>query len=510
MSNSVSSKSNKRIAKNTIYLYLRTIVVLIVALYSSRLLLKALGETDLGVYNVVGGIVALMSFFERAQAKATSRFITFDLGSSASSSRLSHTFSVCVTIHLLIALIVLFFGETIGLWIVNNWVSIPDDRFQSALIVYQCAIMTFCMHLMRIPFSSVIIAHEEMSVYAYISIIEVLLQLIAVLYLQYYGGDALILYGFSILLISMVVFILYWLYIRKKHALYKLRLVWDGTYSKKILSFSGWTMVGSTANTATQQGLSLLLNNFVGLVANTALGFATQVNGAVGKFVGSFTTAFNPQIIKLYAQGKWDDLHVMISRASKFSFALAYLMALPLIANMDYVLSIWLDTVPKYTVGFCQLILVCATIDATTGCFNTAVTATGKIKWYQICISISFVLDLICSFILLLMKFNPVLVFGSRILTRGFLNMFIGLYFIRHNIHFGIFKYLKSIMIPISIIIFVTSFSEAFVVSAFKGIVSLVVSTILGVLMIACCTWFLLCSQHERKVIKGYLLKVLK
>ena len=388
-----SENANRRIAKNTIYLYVRTIVVMIVSLYTSRLVLQVLGETDLGIYNVVGGIVTLLAFLQTAQSKATSRYITYELGENASSKRLGHVFSACMTIHILIVLFFLLIAETLGLWAVHHWIVVPSERMQAALWVYQFAIFTFCIHMLRVPYDAVIIAHENMSVYAYMSIIEVVLQLLMVVALKYIVVDHLILYAGALSLIAVILFILYAVYVRLKHSQYRFSWVWDGQLSMKILSFSGWTMLGSTANTMTQQGVSLLFNNFVGLVANTALGFANQVNTAVGRFVGSFTTAFNPQIIKLYAQKNNESLHLLMFRASKFSFALAFVMALPLILNMDFVLHLWLGQVPQYTVEFCRLIVLCTVIDATTSVYNTAVTATGQIRNYQIGVSISFVLD---------------------------------------------------------------------------------------------------------------------
>lgn len=492
---------NKRVAKNAIYLYIRTFFVLIVSLYTSRLILLALGETNLGIFNVVGGIVTLMAFFQSAQTKATSRFITYELGRKEKQGEPEKIFSLCVTIHVLIALIVLLLGETIGLSMVNHWIEIPQDRIVAANWVYQFALLTFCVHLLQVPYNAVIIAHEKMSVFAYMSILEVALKLGIVYLLIYSHGDRLILYGGLLSAVAFILLITYRFYLKIKFPLYKTIFIWDKEKCLQILSFSGWTLIGSSANTATQQGVSLLFNKFIGLVANTALGFANQVNAAVGQFVHSFTTAFNPQIIKLYAQKDYNSLHLLMIRASKFSFFLAYLIALPLIVNMDFILQVWLKNVPLYTTEFCQLILICSVIDATTGVFNTSITATGNIKKYQIGISISFFCDLLLAFILLGLSVHPALVFASRIMTRGFVNMFIGFHFAKRLIEFDVCNYAKSVLLPIIITVLVSYPLTNHIGGHYVEWHKLIISTLVSSSLLIVCLFIVIMDGNERKKI---------
>ena len=448
--------NNRRIAKNTLYLYIRTILIMLVSLYTSRIVLQVLGETDLGIYNLVGSVVTLMSFLQIAQVKATSRFITYELGLNFNKLRLSRMYSLCMSIHIIIAIIILLLAETIGVYVINEYTSIPKDRIFAANIVYQFSIITFLIHLLRTPLDSIIIAHENMSVYAYMSIVEALLLLIIPYSVIYFPGDNLILYGLLVSLVALILFLCYLLYVKKCYPFYVFKFIWDKKESFTILSFSGWTLLGSSANTLTQQGVSILFNNFVGLAANTAMGFANQVNVAVNKFVSSFTTAFNPQIIKYQAQGDYCSLFILMNRASKFSFSLCYLIALPIIVNMDQILKLWLVYVPEYTIEFCKLMLVCSIIDATTGVFNTTITAIGKIKRYQIGISCSFFLDFIFAFILLKLNINPAMVLASRILTRGIVNMFIGMYNLSWLINFPLKSYFKKVLIPIMLTVLIT------------------------------------------------------
>lgn len=496
---------NRKIAKNTIYLYGRTFFVLFVTLYSTRLVFHALGVTDLGIYNVVGGIVTLFSFLQAAQTQATTRFITYELGKESTEYEQQRVFSICTTIHVLIALLIVVITETVGLLVVNHWTSIPPERMAAANIIYQFSIIAIVIQVLRVPYDSVIIAHEKMSVYAYMSIFEVVLKLLLAVSLFKCSGDRLILYGGFTAFITFLLFFCYYLYVNKQFKWYKFKWLWDKKDSVRVLSFSGWTLLGSGTNTMTQQGVSLLMNNYVGLVANTALGFAQQVNSALNRFVTSFATAFNPQVIKLYAGGESVQMHRLICRASKFSFALCYVFALPLIVNMPFVLRLWLGEIPEYTVIFCQLIVACTIIDATTGVFYTAITATGKIRGFQIGISISFALDLLCAFLLLASDINPAIVFGSRIITRGFFNMGVELFFMKRQLDFNLLEFIKTVLLPILITILVSVPIIIYIGSYGTDWVKLITTTLVSVFVILMMTIFVILKNEERRVIVNFI-----
>lgn len=494
-----SAANNRRIAKNTIYIYIRTIVVLVVSLYTSRIVLEILGADDYGIYTLVGGIIALMGFFQSAQSKATSRFITFELGKNGIGESLKKVFAASMSIHIIMALVAVFLCETIGLWIICHWTKIPPDRQTAAIIVYQFSILVFCIHLIRIPYDSVVIAHEEMSVFAYFSIIEVALQLGLVFILKYTAGDSLVLYAGLMALSALILLLLYYAYVRVKYPIYSFKYTWDKNLSKRMLSFSGWTLLGSGSNALTQQGVSLLMNNFVGLVANAAMGLSNQVNIAVIKFIGGFSTAFTPQVIKLYAQRNYSDLNILISRASKFSFALCYIMVLPLFCNIDKVLEIWLGSdVPEYTAGFCRMILIGVIFDATSNVFNTAITATGRIKAYQIWISVSFALDLLTSYILLYVGINPVLVFISRIATRGALNMIIGIYYAKLYINYDISNYVKTVILKILLVLLITAIPTGIIYYHSESWSQFFLTSIFSIVATAISVFYILMTKSER------------
>lgn len=496
-----STSNNKRIAKNTIYLYLRTIVVLCTSLYTSRIVLEVLGVTDMGVYNVVGGIVTMMTILQTAQAKATSRFITYDLGQGSSEHQIANTFSVCMTIHIIIAIILLIICETAGLAIINYWTNIPKERHLAANVAYQFATLTVIAHIIRVPYDSVVIAHEKMSAYAAFSILETFLKLATIYAIKYLTPDKLIIYSGSLTCIAIVVFSSYYIYVKRNYPYYKYSWLWDKDKSKEILSFSGLTLATSATNTITQQGVSLLLNNFVGLVANAALGFANQVSAAVNQFVASFTVAFNPQIIKLWSQNNLDEMHKLMSRASKFSFVLAYLFGLPIIANMDFLLGIWLKEVPEFTCVFSKLLVCGCIIDATTGVFNTAICANGNIKRYQILISLSFVADLLCAYLILQINLNPAFVFVGRLVTRGLLNMIIGLYYTSILNKFNVLQYIRKTFVPILLTLCITIPPIYLIQLIFDSYSKLFVSGFVSVLLILTCTMFIIMDRKERTVI---------
>lgn len=498
MNQQSSIVSQQRIAKNALFLYIRTFVVLCISLYISRLVLATLGAENVGIYNVVGGIVMLMAFFQTAFIKSTGRFITYDLGAESTSEQKKRTFAACLGIHSWIALLLLIVGETIGLWIFYHFTVIPPDRMIAAKIIYHMALLTFSIQILSIPYSAAIIAHEKMSVFAVISILEAAFRLGGVMLISFIPSDALILYGIVVALVGVVSLAMNMLYVLFKMPEYRTGPSWEKELSKRILSFSGWTMLGSAANTGTQQGVALLFNNFVSLIANAALGFANQVNAALSQFVNSFTTAFNPQVIKLCAAQEYDELHRLMTMSSKVSFVLAYIMALPMITNMDYLLHLWLVNVPQYTTEFCQLILICTVIDATTGVYNTAITATGTIRNYQIAISVSFTLDLLISFVLLKCHVHPALVFSSRILTRGLINMGIGLYFTRRLIAFNIGRYSKQALVPIMMVLLCTTpvnYGLSLHLSTWH---LLLVSTIVDSILIISLGYFVVLNTSER------------
>jgi O-antigen/teichoic acid export membrane protein len=297
------SENNKRIAKNTLLLYARTLVIMFISLYTSRVILNVLGVGDFGIYNVVGGIVAMFSLINGSLTSATQRFLNFELGKK-NTAKLKRIFSVSISIHAILALIVLIFGESIGLWFLNTRMNIALERMTAANWVYQCSLITFCVNLISIPYNATIIAHEKMNVFAYISILDALLQLIIVFLLPWILFDKLIIYAILMLFISVIIRIIYGQYCNKQFQECKFVFCKDKSLYKEMTSFAGWTFIGSSSAVLMRQGVNILINIFHGVTVNAARGIATQVEQAVNSFISNFMMAMNPPITKSYASGE--------------------------------------------------------------------------------------------------------------------------------------------------------------------------------------------------------------
>lgn len=377
-----TSANNKRIAKNTILLYVRMLFIMAVQLYTSRVVLNTLGVVDYGLYNVVGGIVTMFAFLNGAMVTSTQRYITFELG-KGNLQRLKEVFATCVQIHLIISLIIIVLGETVGLWFLYEKMIIPEERFTAAMWVYQLSILTMCVQVMSVPYNSDIVAHERMGVFAAISVIEVILKL-AVVYMLVIGDfDKLILYAILIAVIQLIIRFFYTKYCNKYFPESRLIRAFDKQLLVEMGKFMGWNIWGNLAATLFGTGINLLLNMFFGPVVNAARAIAVQVETAIANFSTNFLMAVNPQITKLYAQNNLEDMHKLLFRASKFTFFLLLVLSLPVMIEADMILKVWLKIVPGYTVVFLRLLLCIVIVDSVARPLMTAAAATGDVKLYQ-------------------------------------------------------------------------------------------------------------------------------
>lgn len=374
--------STKRIAKNTLMLYFRQILIMLVSLYTVRVVLNTLGAEDYGIYNVVAGVVTMFSFLSGAMATASQRYFAFEMG-KGNEEGLQKIFSVTMTIYVLLALIIMLLAETVGLWFVNTKLVIPTERMVAARWIYQFAILSFMVTLLTTPYMASIIAHENMNVYAYVSIVEAALKLGIVFVLQALPYDKLIVYGGLLLLVACINTGLYRGYCKKHYAECRFRLVWDKVLFKEMVSYSGWNLFGASVGVVKNQIINILLNIFFGPLVNAARGIASQVNSAVVSFSQSFSTAMRPQIIKNYAAENYRETIQLVFRGCKGTFFLMYLFSLPLMIEMPYVLKLWLKEPPEMAVLFTRLALLDALIDSISYPIMTLAQATGKIKLYQ-------------------------------------------------------------------------------------------------------------------------------
>lgn len=397
---SETSEDSRRIAKNTLILYVRMLFLMLISLYTSRVNLAALGIDDYGIYNVVGGVVGMFSILSGSLSAAISRFITFELG-KGDREKLKAVFSSSVTIQLLLSLIIIILAETVGLWFLNSQMNIADNRMTAANWVYQFSIASFVLGLISIPYNAAIVAHEKMSAFAYISIFEGIGKLAVAFLVMVSPIDRLIFYAFLLFFISFIIRLMYGAYCKRHFEECSVRLQYDGALLRQMFGFAGWNFIGASSGILRDQGGNILLNIFFGPAVNAARGISQQINNAVIGFVNNFMTALSPQITKSYASGNREYMMTLIYQGARYSYYMLLMIALPIILNIDYILSIWLKEVPDHTALFAQLTLIYAMSESLSNPLITAMLATGKIKNYQIVVGGLQMLNLPAAYIAL-------------------------------------------------------------------------------------------------------------
>lgn len=443
-----NNNHNKHIAKNTMYLYIRMVLVMLVQLYTSRVILRVLGIEDYGIYNIVGIIVVSFSFVTGPLSIVTQRFFSFELGRN-NISKIKDVFSMSLIVHIILSIFILILSETIGLWFLNNKMDIPIDRLYAANWVYQCSIFTFILNILNTPFNSAIIAYEKMSFYAYLSIFEIISKLFIVYLLLLISTDRLILYSLLIVFVTLIITTIYKIYCNRYLKNIKFIFVCDKILLKQLMNFSGWSLFGAIASMSANQGLNLLLNIFCGVTVNAAMGISNQVSSSINQFVTNFQTAFRPQIVKSYAGGEIDCLHKLICQSSKFSFLLLFMIICPLMFNLDFILHLWLgNNVPEYTSQFCRFMLLYTLIESLSAPIWMTVQATGMIRKYQLCISSLFLLNIIISYLFLKYGFKPTVVLNIKCFM-ALLYLMYRLFYIHTCINLSVFIFLKKTILPV-------------------------------------------------------------
>ena len=441
-----ASYNNSRIAKNTLLLYFRMLLLMAVSLYTSRVVLSTLGVNDYGIYNVVGGFVGMFAFLNGAMSGCTQRFITIALG-KGDEQNLRKVFSTCVITHGVIALLIFIVAETIGLWFVIEKLVIPADRMIAAMVVYQCSIVTTMIMIMSFPYNADIIAHERMSAFAYISIYEAFANLGIVYLLRICSIDRLVLYAILMLLIKASVIIIYRIYCKRQFKETVFHWIFDKSLLKEIVSFTGWNLWGGMAGTLMGQGINVLLNLFFGPAVNAARGLAVQVQSAVQLFATNFQTALNPQMMKTYAAGDLESMHMLLFRSAKFTFMLLLCLMLPLILEIDTVLRLWLKEVPEYTNTFVCLMLCIAMVDAVSNPFMTASAATGKVKIYQSVVGGILLSIVPIAYVALKLGAEPYMVFAVHLFVAVF--AFVArLTIVKNLISLSVHMYIITVILP--------------------------------------------------------------
>lgn len=496
--------NTKRIAKNTLMLYFRQILIMLVSLYTVRVVLEVLGVEDYGIYNVVAGIVTMFSFLSSAMATASQRYFSFDLGKN-DQQQLKKTFGVTLSIYLLLILIVVVLAETIGLWFIHTKLVVPPDRVIAARWIYQFSILSLALTIYTAPYMALIIAHENMNVYAYISIIEVILKLGVVFIIPFFKIDTLIIYGFLLMLTVFINTSLYRIVCKIKYPESKVQLQFDRKLSREILSYTGWNVFGASVGIFKFQAVNILLNQFFSPIVITARSIASQVNSAVVSFAQNFSTAVRPQIIKSYAQEKFSEMNNLVFQSSKLTFYLMFIFVLPLYLEMPFVLKLWLKEIPEYAILFTQLALIDALIDSISFPIMTAAQATGKIKLYQAIVGGILLLNLPISFVFLLKGFSPQIVFYVAI-SLTFIAFISRLLIIKKLIYFSVRDFLRHVFIPLLICSFISYFVMSYLRNLYtEGYIRLFAIIVLSSLIITSLMSFIVLNSCERKKVIGFI-----
>jgi O-antigen/teichoic acid export membrane protein len=446
-------ENNKRIAKNTLFLYMRMFLVMGVSLFTVRIILNALGVIDYGIYNVVGGITILFSFLSNTMAHASQRFFAYELGCN-NRQKLVLLFKANMTIYAIISLIVIALTETVGLWFLNEKMQIPVDRILAAQWVYQFSIFAFIFSMFATPYKAVILAREKMSLFAYISIVEVFAKLLVAYLMIIISGDKLKAYAVFQFLVISGISITYILICRKKYKECRFAFTWNKQYISEICTYTSWSFYGHASMSLRSQGVNILLNLFFGPVVNTARGIAFQINAAITNFYMNFFQAVKPQIIKLYAQKNFHELFLLIYRSSRFCYYLMLIVSVPLLLETHYILKLWLGNVPEYVVTFTRITIITTLVDSITPALGACADATGKIRLYQLFVGTIIIMNIPLSWFVLYLGYPPEAVMYV-ILFISIVTLFVKLYLLKTMIGLSFGLYFHEVLKKIGFVTFI-------------------------------------------------------
>lgn len=481
------------------------ILIMGVSLYTSRVILRVLGIEDFGIYNVVGGIVVMASFISSSMSSAIQRFISFELGKN-NLIELGRVFSMSVNIHIIIAFVILILSETVGLWFVNNELTIPKNRMYAANIVYQLSILTFLVNLISVPYNAAILAYERMNVFAYIGVVEVTLKLLSVFALEWFGYDQLALYAFFLFLIAFFIRVLYGVYVSKNIIDCKYTFFWDKQLFKTLMDFAGWNLWGNIAHITYTQGINVLLNIFFGPIINASRAIAFQVNSALNSFVSNFQIALKPQIIKSFATDKNQYMQTLIFSGAKYSFFLMLLLCSPILLSTSQIINWWLGSVPDITIIFCKLVIIESLINSISGTLMAGIQASGKIKLYQGVVGGLLLLILPLSYLFLRLGYPPETTLYISIFTV-IIALIARVFIVSNILNFSKLAFFKEVLSPIILISTITLLIGFFMTEIIKeNIYNLFMINSLLIFLIFILIGVIGLSKSEKKYIKTIII----
>lgn len=501
-----TQSNSKRIAKNTLLLYVRMLILMVVSLYTSRVILNALGVEDYGIYNVVGGVVTMFSMLSGSLTAAIQRFLNFELG-TGNTEKLKKVFSSAVTIQIGLAIIIVILAETVGLWFMNAKLVVPEERMLAANWCYQFSVLTFAVNLINVPYNAAIIAHEKMSAFAYISIVEALAKLLISWTIVAVSVDRLVYFGGMLCLLAVVLRVIYGLFCKKNFEECTYHFIYDHQLLKQMFGFAGWNFVGVSSAVLRDQGGNIIINLFFGPAVNAARAIAVKVNAVITGFVQNFMTALNPQITKSYANGDHDYMFKLIFQGARLSYYILLLLSLPVILNTHYILVIWLKLVPEHTVLFVQLTLIFAMCESISNPLITAMLATGKIRNYQIVVGGLQMMNLPLAYLCLRLGATPesvlyVAIFISQCCLATRLWMLQGMIGLKAK------EYLRHVYLNIIIVTIISAIIPFFVCKLFnESFASFTLISMIAILCTLASELFIGCGAQERQMVYSQIIK---
>lgn len=496
---------SKKIAKNTIFLYIRMIVVLVVSLYTSRIILANLGDSDYGVYNVVGGVVTIMSFLSGALGASTSRFLTYDLG-VGDQEQLNKTFSAALNLHFIVAIIVVVFGETIGLWLLYNKLVIPTERMTAAFWVLQFSIIVTAINFIQVPYSASIISHEKMSIYAYVGLYDATAKLAIAYLISVSPYDKLITYAFLLMVNTFLVASFYMFYTRKRYVECRLRMVKEVNLYKRLLGYTGWELFGGVASVSQGQGISIVLNMFFGPVVNAARGIAQQIMTAVTQFVTNFLVASRPQVIKYCAECNYQNMYSLTFRTAKFAYLMMLAMIVPLCFEINFILKIWLgDNIPEYTNIFAVIVLITGLISSIHTSSLMPYHAIGKLGLGNVIGGTLMFLSLPATYFLFKLGFPPYWAFITILITNT--TQQLTTWIIIHSyVPYRYKDLLKSVYFPISIVTFLVLICPCIITYYMEeGWLRFVILLMATEIVLVVIVYLIALTQSEKETLKRFI-----
>ena len=498
--------NNKRIAKNTVFLYFRTFITMIVSLYTSRVVLNALGVEDFGIWGVLGGIVSMFGFINSSLSSSTFRFLSHAIG-SGDERQVNLVYNASIIVHICLAILIFLLCETVGNWFLAEKLVIPESKRDIASIVFHIVILTSCISLLSVPFNSVIISYERMNVFAYMSIADVIIKLSAALIVYVVPTNKLTWYAVMMLVSTLLILMFYYIYVRINFRNLFFKRVNDRQLFKSLLGFSGWSLFGNLAYVGYTQGLNMLINMFFGPVVNAARSISLQIEQTVRTFVGNFQTAVNPQIIKNYAQNELEQMYLLIMRGSKFSLYLLFLFALPIMLEAEMILTLWLKQVPEHTVSFCRIMFLIIALETISNSVGIGIVATGNIKRLHLIVG-SILLSIVpISYFVLKTGAPAESVFIVYLLVE-IVAVIARLAVANHQIQLPIRKYVLNVMIkPASVILLASLIPFVMHIMLPDGIVKFFAVVIAGGVTSLFCIYFIGLDVDERNFVYNKVVK---